>query len=142
MTTTAFSSEFLFVYGTLLAAFDHPQHQIVKNYAEFASFAYMPGHLYEVKGYPGAVYLPQEAAKIYGELYRIKQHSALFTYLDDYEECSSAFPEPHEYARQCCLIFIAKKTVSAWVYLYNWPIKNLQKIDTGNYLHFKTIKKS
>lgn len=133
-------SDFLFVYGTLRRAFKHPQHKIISINADFFSAAYMPGDLYEVNGYPGAIYRPQSHAKIVGELYKIKQHGPLFSHLDEYEQCSACYAEPHEYVRQCCPVFSTKKTVLAWVYLYNHSLQHLQKITDGNYLHFKKIK--
>jgi len=57
--------------------------------------------------------------------------------LDDYEECSSSFPEPHEYQRQLITIQPHAAGVSlslAWAYLYQYPLSNKPRIKNGQFL--------
>jgi gamma-glutamylcyclotransferase (GGCT)/AIG2-like uncharacterized protein YtfP len=50
--------------------------------------------------------------------------------LDDYEEYSAHFSIPHEY-RRCKKLSPAPKLV-AWLYLYNRPVNELERIVHGD----------
>lgn len=128
--------EYLFVYGTLLSALNHPVHNAMIKYCQFYADAYLPGYLYAVDGYPGAIYIACATARIAGELYRIQRHSALFALLDQYEECSGRHLPPHEYIRRPCPIYAGEETISAWAYLYNRPVDRLPVITSGDFRQF------
>ncbi|EIJ43952.1 hypothetical protein BegalDRAFT_3127 [Beggiatoa alba B18LD] len=129
--------EYLFVYGTLLKNMQHAMHQPITRYAEFIDTAHFQGKLYEVNGYPCAIYSPLTSEHVFGELYCLHQAEELFLLLDDYEGCSQRFPTPTEYIRQKMPVFSTTgQGVLAWIYLYNWKIHGLQRIYSGNYLHF------
>lgn len=94
------------------------------------------GRLYEVDGYPGLVLgNSQNNGKVYGELYRLLNPQQVLNALDDYEECSSHFPKPHEYVRKQIPVncLDSNKIVLAWVYLYNRPTTGLHLIPSGDY---------
>jgi gamma-glutamylcyclotransferase (GGCT)/AIG2-like uncharacterized protein YtfP len=133
------TSNFLFVYGTLRRASNHPMHKKLANEGRFYAEAELPGLLYEVNGYPGAIYLPDCPQRIKGELHRIDQK--LLSVLDQYEECTDDFPLPHEYKRSLCSAFTTNHdTIAAWVYLYNYATHGLKQIESGDYLHFNHLK--
>jgi len=91
----------------------------------------MRGVLLDLGDYP-AVYVSDNGA-IVGELYRIE--AALLATLDDFEECSVAFPEPHEYRRALCPVVTASgPTLDAWVYLYNRAPEAHAVIASGDWL--------
>lgn len=126
-------SEFLFVYGTLRRQLI--ENQRVQYHAEFIAEASMQGRLYLSNGYPGVVDSTDFADLVRGEVYQIHNSSALFVILDNYEECSAMFAEPHEYRReqrQICLV--DGRQFKAWVYLYNMDIRDLPQIVSGDFL--------
>jgi len=126
-------SSYIFVYGTLMRSFSHPMHNALIKFAEFVSEAKVNGLLYEIDSYPGLI-LTKEDIFVYGELYKINDKERLFALLDHYEECSSEFPEPHEYKRVIAKVFLNNgNMINAWLYLYNHPIDLAKFIESGNY---------
>lgn len=107
---------------------------MLANSAELRQTGTMPGLLYKVANYPAAVYMKNDTHSVKGEVYALKQPASIWTILDDYEECSPAFPTPHEYQRCQRLINLADgNSLLCWVYLYNRPIQDLEWIASGNY---------
>jgi gamma-glutamylcyclotransferase (GGCT)/AIG2-like uncharacterized protein YtfP len=52
-----------------------------------------------------------------------------------YEACGEGFPEPTEYLRK--LIDVTRAdgvTGKAWTYIYNWPVTDLPRIESGRFL--------
>lgn len=109
-------------------------HHLIKRYTEWVSNAYMHGNLYDFGHYPGAISSKDTNEKVYGELYKIQQSAPLFIALDDYEECSSSFPEPHEYIREVVTVMTdGQMEFKAWTYLYNRSVSQAQHILSGRY---------
>lgn len=90
---------YLFVYGTLMQGSGHPMQQRLHDCSELIGSGWITGQLYQIHDYPGVIESASVNDKVYGELYRLKDQTVL-SLLDDYEACSSAFPEPHEYLRK------------------------------------------
>ena len=133
------SSEFIFVYGTLRKHSANPMHQVLAQNCEYLSDACMQGKLYEVRGYPGVIESANENDKVIGEVYKVNKNDSerVLSVLDTYEGCTAAFPAPHEYIRQKLPVSLAAGgTVSAWVYLFNHDVTNLQQLESGDYLTF------
>jgi gamma-glutamylcyclotransferase (GGCT)/AIG2-like uncharacterized protein YtfP len=52
-----------------------------------------------------------------------------------YEACGEGFPEPTQYIRQMLSVRLTDGSASeAWTYLYNWPVANLTRIESGRFL--------
>lgn len=132
------SCAFLFVYGTLLQAVQHPVQLKMRGYARKISGAVMRGILFDVGGYPGAIESTTPQDLIKGELYLIMHHQRLFNLLDDYEGCSSRYPLPHEFHRKIVAVRNpAGDRVYAWAYIYCLPTRHLRRIAGGNYQQFR-----
>ena len=129
---------YLFVYGSLLRSANGTLHPLLQAHAEFVADAILPGELYEIAGYPGAVPMPGNSTPIVGELYLIGDPEPLFRRLDDYEECSEAYPAPREYLRAQYPVSCASgDSRLAWVYAYNRPTDSLQRIVSGDYRQYR-----
>lgn len=124
---------FLFVYGTLKRAINHPAHVLLEKDCEYVGEGYFHGTLYHVTNYPAAVVSDITTEKVYGEVYRIISGDLLFQRLDDYEECSDTLPQPHEYKRLQVSIYMDLKVIKAWVYVYNLNPEGLKSIMSGCY---------
>lgn len=88
------STDLLFVYGTLMSPFDHPNAMQFHKGAEYLGAAQMPGLLYRISWYPGATDRPSESIQfsdswVHGELWRLNDMQLLDT-IDQYEE---SFPQ-------------------------------------------------
>lgn len=131
-------SDYLFVYGTLRKRADGCLHPFLDDRADYIGMASMPGKLYEVNNYPGAIVgTANSQFRIQGEVYRLRDAESLFQSLDDYEECSASFPIPHEYRRCKKTVVLAEASaLLAWIYLYNRPANELEWIVHGDYRRY------
>lgn len=127
--------EFIFVYGTLRKKMASSMYHLLAGHCEYFSDGYMQGKLYEVNGYPAAIESHSKQDKVHGEIYRIVDADLLLAKLDEYEECTDKFPEPHEYIRKNLAITLSDGgSVMAWVYIFNHDVTNLMQISSGDYL--------
>ncbi|WP_028008245.1 gamma-glutamylcyclotransferase family protein [Solimonas flava] len=132
---------YLFVYGTLRRGAVVPARAALDRHAEFIAHATLNGKLFEVDGYPGAVACAAGNDRVVGEAYRIRDQDALFRALDEYEECSARFPEPHEYVRAMHPVMLEDGiVVRAWVYLYTRPAEALCRIESGDYRASQAVR--
>ena len=122
----------LFVYGTLMRGFDNPMTKLLSRNAEFCGEARCQARLYLVTYYPGLVLSDDVSDIVSGEIYRLHTPEASFAILDDYEGC--ALPQPR-YLRQ--LLPVTRQdgsVVEAWTYIYNRPVTQLKRIDSGRFV--------
>lgn len=125
---------FLFVYGSLMNLTEGNRFDQLKPYCRYLGEGTLQARLYRVQNYPGAVLSECDHDQVYGELYEVSNIERVLITLDDYEECSSAFPEPHEFVRQLLPINSMQHCmVKAWTYLYNYDISNLERISSGRW---------
>ncbi len=130
------SSEYLFVYGTLMRATDTPMYRHLARHCHYAAPARLPGRLYLLDGYPGAVPSTRAGEFVQGELYRVAAPARLFPALDRYEGCAPGSARPHEYHRCEVEVVLADESRQrAWVYLYARPTLGLKRIPSGDFLH-------
>lgn len=129
---------YLFVYGTLRKAQNGDIHPFLKNQTIFIDRASVPGKLYLIDTYPGAIPTAADSSgRIQGEVYRLLHPERLLPTLDEYEECTSHFPKPHEYQRQATHVILGNgKTIDAWIYWFRRPIKKLRQITSGDYFDY------
>ena len=98
--------------------------------------AWMPGRLFRVEWYPGALYEPLGQGKVYGELYELSDPMMLLTQLDLYEGTGEAFRQPWEYIRVQVSVqadAASENSIVAWTYLYNHPVERLALLPSGNF---------
>ncbi|MCX4191471.1 gamma-glutamylcyclotransferase family protein [Methylophaga sp. OBS1] len=127
------NNKYLFVYGTLMHNSEHPMHQVLQAHSEFVCHGRIRAQLYQIHDYPGAVLSNMADDEVHGEVYRLATPSVL-AQLDDFEECSAAFPEPREYRRQTVEVTVSGgKSISAWAYIYNHPVDPNKRIVNGRF---------
>ena len=132
----------LFVYGTLRRNGGSKFHQILNKHTHFIGEGHFQGCLFNVSHYPAVIDSDNPAHLVLGEVYSLNKPGYVFEILDDYEECSAQFSEPHEYKRELRTIHLEQhQTKIAWVYLYNFPTQGLVRIDSGDYLSFLSNQK-
>lgn len=112
-------------------------HHVLAEHSQYVGEGVISGKLYEISGYPGVVESSHPVDIVTGELYRLDKAERLLPLLDAYEECSPAFPVPHEYLRKRVKVHLdAGGSVTAWVYLYNRSISGRTQITSGDYTGF------
>lgn len=134
--------EYLFVYGTLRSEITTPMYRYLVRHADLFDYGYFQGKLYEVNGYPGVVPSANADDQVLGEVYLLKNPGKVLNILDNYEGCTPQFPKPHEYRREQVKIRLTgNNNILAWTYLYNMPVNDLYRIESGDYTrYFDSVK--
>ena len=128
------TEDYLFVYGTLRK--NTERHDLLQRCCDYIDTGMLQAVMYLISYYPGVILTDDPQQQVVGEVYRIHQPQLLLAELDDYEECSSSFVEPHEYVRQLQMICLSNgNKLPAWVYLYNHPISGKKLITSGDFLN-------
>jgi gamma-glutamylcyclotransferase (GGCT)/AIG2-like uncharacterized protein YtfP len=128
-------SDHLFVYGTLMRGYAHPMARLLSANADFIGEASCCGRLYRVKHYPGLVLSDDATDVVFGDLYRLRAVDDLLREFDMYEACGEGFAEPTQYVRRTHSVTRADGSLSeAWTYIYNWPVTDLARIESGRFL--------
>jgi gamma-glutamylcyclotransferase (GGCT)/AIG2-like uncharacterized protein YtfP len=123
----------LFVYGTLRRGSAEPLALRLMEEAVWLGHAETRGFLYRIDGYPG--FIPDAGGgAVTGDLFNIGGPGALLAALDEYEQCSPALPEPHEYRRAVVRVQTGEGMMDAWTYIYAWPVDPLSLIASGDFL--------
>lgn len=125
---------FIFVYGLLKSKYENEAAQTVRKNCTLIGEGRMPGRLYNIGTYPGAVYIEDATTFVYGEIFEIQQNEEnLIHYLDRFEGVGADFPEPNEYHKEIIPVQTEQGVIQASCYLYNWNLERLELIKTGNY---------
>ena len=128
------TTEYLFLYGTLLA--DRAPDEVVWALKALRRLgpAYVPGRLYELGEYPGAVVDYSANTSIHGELLELPSDKAILDALDRYEEFDPSRPQKSLFIRKKAKIKLANgRNVEGWMYVYNRNPGNAPIIRGGNY---------
>jgi len=126
----------LFVYGTLMSTFNNSKSIRLKIQNRKIGKAYIIGYMYEINGYPGAIFDPINGSKILGEIYHLHDIKKTFEWLDFYEEASLECNPKYYYQRILVPVFYQDKIINAWMYQYVKPTKGLRRIHSGDYLDY------
>lgn len=126
--------ELLFVYGLLRRGMSAELDAIVPGMASFVGPASVRGRLYSVGGaYPALVVgVGADADDVVGELWRIDNRLA-WPIIDDFEGIGPAYVHPHLYYRAKTEVRMASGEVSCYVYVYNRPVDDLARVDSGDW---------
>ncbi len=128
--------DLLFVYGTLLELLNEHGDYLRKN-STFVAKGQMKGALYDEGDYPCAVHDPGSSEWVYGSIYRIHHPVNTFRVLDLYEGLGTEDTAQEEFIRCIADISTSFAILKCWVYLYNLPLLNLIRIESGDYLKYK-----
>jgi gamma-glutamylcyclotransferase (GGCT)/AIG2-like uncharacterized protein YtfP len=134
MASTSTDPPYLFVYGTLMQAYDHPMARLLSEQAERIGEGSCCGQLFQIKHYPGLIASSDVNDRVFGELFRLRETKTLLAKLDDYEGCGPSALQPTLYIRVVRPITRPDRTVDAWTYLYNRPVTGLKRIVSRRFL--------
>jgi gamma-glutamylcyclotransferase (GGCT)/AIG2-like uncharacterized protein YtfP len=113
-------SEYLFSYGTLLP--EHAPSEISHVLAKLRPLgrATVPGVLYDLGAYPGAVLGRASGKRIAGMVFRLPNDSAILKKLDEYEGFDPANPGESLFVRGRYPVALATgRILQCWIYEYN-----------------------
>ena len=126
------SEALLFVYGTLRPGYEGEMARWLAGAAQLMGAAVARGALYQVDYYPG--FVPGSEGTVAGELFRLPGAAAIWTVLDEHEECAAHFPQPHEYRRERVVVEGPEGAAEAWTYVYACDVTGLERIASGDFL--------
>ncbi|MDO7173323.1 gamma-glutamylcyclotransferase [Mariniflexile sp. AS56] len=129
------TSDFLFVYGTLLKDFESYMSKFLERNSEFVGVGSFQGNLFEISWYPGAILSDNPNHRVHGHVFKILNAEKTFKVLDDYEGIGDTGEHANEYTRTLIEAKLdTQEPVKTWVYTYNNSTENLKQIGSGNYL--------
>lgn len=130
------TTDLLFTYGTLSRAAGHAAHRLLADSAEIVGHGFVRGRLYQGGDFPVLVADPT-GVEVTGEVYRVFSPPGVFIRLDQYEGFDPASPDTSEFRRDLVQVTLKDgRTVTAWAYLYQRPLFDLQPIPHGDYARF------
>lgn len=110
-------SPFLFAYGTLQPGLAPPEIAPLMDGIPVIASGSVPGILYDLGGYPGALPDPRAESRIYGVIYQLPEDPAALAQLDAYEFDPGA-PAASRFLRQRHPVQLQNgRTLPCWVYV-------------------------
>lgn len=135
------NKDYIFVYGTLRKNSKNQFFNILAQYAEYTGEGIFMGKLYNIGEYPGAVPSNNPHDVVKGEVYALHDSDRVLNILDEYEGCGRNDPSPAEFRRRRVSISLKNgRRISAWIYIYNHPTKELKVISSGDYMKSLKLK--
>jgi gamma-glutamylcyclotransferase (GGCT)/AIG2-like uncharacterized protein YtfP len=129
----------VFVYGTLMAGFDRRRRAGIDTRMRFLGRGWIPAALYDLGLFPAAI--PSPDGHVAGELYEIVDDPSVLTKLDEIEGYRPNEPDTSLYMRvQTTVTLEGGSEEAAWVYFYNAPLGQGQRIESGDYLTHLRVK--
>jgi len=113
-------SDFLFTYGTLRP--EHAPDEIKSVVAKLTPYGEgsIPGVLFDLGEYPGAVFDNSSGAKVFGTVFRLPDEGNLLRELDHYEGFDPASPSTSLFIRKLHSVELTTgESIECWVYEYN-----------------------
>lgn len=122
----------LFVYGTLMKGLRDDWQEEVG--AHLIGRGKISAKLYNLGDYPGAVNARNSRFDVDGELYQLDDPTQATKILDRYEEFLPSDPRNSLFIRKELSVRMEDGALkTAWVYLYNRPVNEANRIPSGNF---------
>jgi len=130
-------AELGFFYGTLMSGFERRTRLGLDAELAYRGRGWIHASLYDLGLYPAAV--PDEDSRVWGEVFELKDPTAVLEALDEIEGYSADHPDTSLYVRRHVPVHLDDDTTAeAWVYFYNAPLGRASRIRSGDYLsHLK-----
>jgi gamma-glutamylcyclotransferase (GGCT)/AIG2-like uncharacterized protein YtfP len=124
----------LFAYGTLQHG--HAPREMTAVVAQLRAVGRgtVPGALYDLGHYPGAILSPDSQQRIHGTIFALPADPQFLRNLDEYEECDPAAPAASQFLRAACVAELDSGVlVECWIYVYNRPVAAATRIEGGRW---------
>jgi gamma-glutamylcyclotransferase (GGCT)/AIG2-like uncharacterized protein YtfP len=123
----------VFFYGTLMAGFDRRRRAGIDSQLSYVGRGSMRAALFDLGLYPAAVPAPEGI--VWGEVYEMDDAGRVLAALDEIEGYRPQDPDRSLYVRSVTEVRLADGSPApAWVYFYNAPLGQAQRIPSGDYL--------
>jgi gamma-glutamylcyclotransferase (GGCT)/AIG2-like uncharacterized protein YtfP len=132
-------TDLVFFYGTLMSGFKRPGRARIDPQLTLQGRASIAATLFDLGIYPAAI--PSNEGRVWGEVHRMADISAVLTALDEIEGVRPAEPDASLYTRiETPVTFEDGCVATAWAYFYNAPLGGAQQIVSGDYLEYLKVK--
>jgi gamma-glutamylcyclotransferase (GGCT)/AIG2-like uncharacterized protein YtfP len=132
-------SECVFFYGTLMAGFDRRRRAEIDDKLVYLGRGSIHAALFDLGIYPAAV--PDPERRVWGEVYQVLDGPAVLAALDEIEGYSPDHPDRSLYVRSKVPVGLPDGTeTAAWVYFYNAPLGQAQRITSGDYFEHIRVR--
>jgi gamma-glutamylcyclotransferase (GGCT)/AIG2-like uncharacterized protein YtfP len=132
-------TDLVFFYGTLMSGFKRPGRSRIDQKIEAVGRGWIRAALFDLGIYPAAI--PSADGKVWGEVYRMIDSTAVLTALDEIEGYRASEPDTSLYVRaEAPAVLDDGATASVWVYFYNAPLGRAQRVESGDYLQHLKVK--
>lgn len=133
---------FVFFYGTLMSNFHRLRRLRLDGLLEPVGRGWIRGALFDLGIYPAAI--PAADGQVWGEVNRMLDPDAVLTVTDELQGVSATEPDSSLYTRtETVVTFEDGRQATAWVYFYNAPLGQAERIESGDYLeHLKNRPKT
>jgi gamma-glutamylcyclotransferase (GGCT)/AIG2-like uncharacterized protein YtfP len=126
-------AQLVFFYGTLMAGFDRRRRAGIDNKLTYIGRGSIQAALFDLGIYPAAVPAPDGC--VWGEVYEMSDPHTVLAALDEIEGYSPEKPDQSLYSRGEAEVTLPDHArARAWVYFYNAPLGQAQRIASGDYL--------
>ena len=130
---------FVFFYGTLMAGFDRRRRAGIDDRLIYRGRGAIRASLFDLGIYPAAI--PSPEGLVWGEVYEMTDPDAVLPALDDIEGYRPDDPDKSLYARSETDVKMPDGSIEqAWVYFYNAPLGQAQRIPSGDYLEHTKVR--
>jgi len=125
--------DLVFFYGTLMAGFDRRRRAGIDGQLSYLGRASIQAALFDLGIYPAAV--PAADGRVHGELYAMANPAVVLAALDEIEGHRPGDPDTSLYLRAQVEVTLQNgEAAQAWVYFYNAPLGQAERIVSGDYL--------
>jgi len=122
-----------------MRGFERPGRARLDALLEPAGRGWIHAALFDLGIYPAAV--PSDDSRVWGEVHRMRDESAVLASLDEIEGYRPAEPDASLYTRVETHVTLEDGRVAdAWVYFYNAPLGRAERISSGDYLQHLKVK--
>jgi gamma-glutamylcyclotransferase (GGCT)/AIG2-like uncharacterized protein YtfP len=132
-------TDLVFFYGTLMSGFKRPGRSRIDQQLEMVGRGSIAAALFDLGIYPAAI--PAADGKVWGEVYRMTDSTAVLAALDEIEGYRTNEPDTSLYLRVETPAVLENGTAaSVWAYFYNAPLGQAQRVESGDYLQHLKVK--
>ena len=132
-------TDLVFFYGTLMTGFRRQGRAPLDRQLRAVGQGWIQAVLFDLGIYPAAI--PADDGRVWGEVHQMLDPDAVLSALDEIEGYSADEPDTSLYTRMVTpLTFEDGRVAPVWVYFYNAPLGQAQRIESGDYLQHLKVK--